>query len=207
MDAPHRIKVKYFLQNAAALDLAAITPMFHRWIQERRVDGLWLDVADYKHVKEGPGIVLIGHEADFSLDLGGSRPGLVYDRKRGWDAAASLPERVRLVLRSALAGCQALEADAAQSGLRFRLDDAELGFVDRLYTPNQPAVFDAIVDEIHPALDAIYGREGYTLTRLSDDPRRALAIGVQAKTAPTLSVLLERAKGANVAVNGASAKG
>src|ERR671925_120500 len=113
MDAPHRIKVKYFVQDPAAIDLPAFAPIFQRWIQEHRVEGLLLDVADYKHVQDGPGIVLIGHEADYSLDLSGGRPGLVYDYKRGWDATASLQERLRIVLRGALAGCQALEADPA----------------------------------------------------------------------------------------------
>ena len=66
---------------------------------------LLLDVADYKHVQEGPGIVLIGHEADYSLDLGGGRAGLVYDRNRGWETMPSLAERVRDVFRGTLAGC------------------------------------------------------------------------------------------------------
>jgi hypothetical protein len=207
MDAPHRIKVKYFVQDPAAINLPAFAPIFQRWIQEHRVDGLLLDVADYKHVQDGPGIVLIGHEADYGMDLTGGRPGLVYDYKRGWDANASLQERLRVVLRGVLSGCQVLEADPVlEDGIHFRLDEAELAFVDRLRTPNQPAVFDAVVAEIRPVLDALYGHNQYTLTRASDDPRRALTIHLSAVNTPALSTLLERVQRspvAAVATNGA----
>ena len=91
MTIPQRIKVKYFVQEPAAVDLPAFIPVFHHWIQEHRVEGLLIDVADYKHMQNGPGIVLIGHEADYALDLAGGRPGLIYDRKRQWEAAATLP--------------------------------------------------------------------------------------------------------------------
>lgn len=192
MDAPHRIKIKYFVQDPATLDLSAFTPVFHRWIQERKLDGLLLDVADYKHVQNGPGIVLIGHEADYGLDLGGGRPGLVYDRKRGWDETASLPERVRGVFNGVLTGCQALESDPALDGLRFRPDEAELTFVDRLRTPNQPEVFDQLSTEISPVLDALYGADTYTIERATEDPRAALALRIQANRAPALPQLLER---------------
>jgi hypothetical protein len=203
MDAPHRIKVKMFLQEPAVVDLPGFTPLFQRWIQERRVEGLLLDVADYKHVQDGPGIVLIGHEADYSMDFNGGRPGLVYDRKRGWEAMPALAERLRAVLRGGLVGCQAVESDL-DGKLRFRFDECELSFVDRLATPNEPAQYDAVVAEIRPVLDELYGQNKYTLTRASADPRRALSILLRAEPAPSLATLLARVgqQPAKVAVNG-----
>jgi hypothetical protein len=205
MDIPRRIKVKYFVQDPAKLDLPALTPVFHRWIQERRVPGLLLDVADYKHVQDGPGIVLIGHDADYSLDLNGGRAGLVYDRKRGWQEGDSLAERVRIVLQGALVGCQTLESDLA-GGLRFQLDEAELSLVDRLATPNEPAVYEAASAEIRPALDEFYGRDNYTLTRASEDPRHTLTMVIRAKQPPTLAAGAARvqSQATQVATNGAS---
>ena len=65
MDTPHRIKVKYFVQDPARLDLPALTPVFHRWIQERRVPGKepvpgeWLSI-----VARG-----VQHHFDDALDI------------------------------------------------------------------------------------------------------------------------------------------
>ncbi|HMN27541.1 MAG TPA: hypothetical protein PKE45_05240 [Caldilineaceae bacterium] len=183
MDTPHRIKVKYFVQDPARLELPALTPVFHRWIQERRVPGMLLDVADYKHVQDGPGIVLIGHEADYSLDLTGGRPGLVYARKRGWEEGDALAERVRQVFQAALVGCQALESDLT-GGLRFKLDEAELSLVDRLATPNNAENYATASAEIRPVFDELYGHDNYTLSRASDDPRRTLTLVIQAAASP-----------------------
>ena len=49
--------------------------MFHRWIQTRAVDGLLIDVADYTHLKDGPQVLLAGHEGNYSMPimLGGAR--------------------------------------------------------------------------------------------------------------------------------------
>ena len=44
-------------------------PLFHGWIQEKIIpDHLLIDVADYSHIPDGPGIMLIAHEGHFSLD-------------------------------------------------------------------------------------------------------------------------------------------
>lgn len=192
MDAPRRIKVKYFVQEPAAVDLPAFTPIFHRWIQEEQVEGLPLDVADYAHVVDGPGILLVGHEADYSMDMAGGRPGLVYDHKRDW-ASDSLPDRLRTVFGRALKGCQLVESEEALGGrVRFAPGEAELSFVDRLRTPNQPGVYDGLVAEVHAVLDELYGPGAYTVTRTSEDERRLLTIHIRANATPPLVDLAER---------------
>jgi hypothetical protein len=191
MEIPHRIKVKYFLQEPAEVDLAAFTPLFHRWIQQNRVEGMLLDVADYKHVPDGPGILLIGHEADYNIDLTGGRPGLAYDRKRGWEGMDALADRVGAVLRGGLIGGQALEEDL-DGALRISTNEAALSILDRLYFPNQAAVYAAVVEEIRPVLDALYGQNGYALAQASQDPRHALTILLTANERLPLATLLAR---------------
>lgn len=196
MEAPHRIRVKFFSQEPAVVEVATMTPLFHRWIQEHRVEGLLLDVADYKHVQDGPGILLIGHEADYAWDLAGGRPGFVYDRKREWEADAPLAERLRLVLRNGLAGCQALITDLAEP-LHFKLDEVEISFLDRLRMPNEVRVFDAAAAEIRPVLDELYGQDEYRVVRVSGDSRRALTLHVRTQQAPALETLLARIQNAS----------
>ena len=88
---------------------------------------------------------------------------------------------------------QAVESDL-DGKLRFRLDEGELGFVDRLLTPNEPATYEAVVAEIRPMLNDLYGRDSYTLTQASDDPRRTLTILLRANPAPSLSTLFAACK-------------
>ena len=82
-------------------------------------------MADYAHVPDGPGVMLIGHEADRSLDLGEGRPGVLYQRKR--DGEGSLEDRFAAAITAADGIADELEADAAAGGvaLRPRRDPAE----------------------------------------------------------------------------------
>ena len=65
---PKRISVKLFTTDPEAeVDLHKYIRVFHEFIKEKKVEGLLIDVADYSHVPEGPGIVLIGHDVDYSL--------------------------------------------------------------------------------------------------------------------------------------------
>ena len=59
--------------------------MFHSWIQEQVGEGLLLDVADYRHVHEGPGVILIGYEGNYSVDNTDNRLGVRYNRKAALD--------------------------------------------------------------------------------------------------------------------------
>ena len=57
-----KLQIKFFAKSAA-FDIEAIVPVFQRFIREHAFDELMIDVADYKHVKSGPGIVLVGDAA------------------------------------------------------------------------------------------------------------------------------------------------
>src|ERR1043165_8660714 len=59
--------IKFYLEDPEAVNLAEYAAVFNTWIQQQRLEELLIDVADYLHVHNGPGIMLIGHEADYSL--------------------------------------------------------------------------------------------------------------------------------------------
>ena len=64
-------------------DLELFIPVFHKWIQENKIPNhIMVDVADYKHISDGPGIMLIAHEGNFSIDLENGKAGLLYTRKQ-----------------------------------------------------------------------------------------------------------------------------
>src|SRR5437879_4183837 len=107
--------VKFFLRDASAIKADAFVPVFHSWIQSRALeDHLLIDVADYKHVKSGPGTVLVAHEANLSMDSAGGRLGLLYARKQPIEGG--LAERLAVTFRSALRAARLLEEDPRLAG-------------------------------------------------------------------------------------------
>ena len=188
---PRHIKVKFFIDAPEAVSLPAFIPIFHRWIQNSRVEGLLIDVADYKHVPEGPGVLLIGHEGDYSIDLAQGRPGLLYSRRREWGADETLEERLRTVFGLAIRACQTLEAEEALAGqIKFRTDEVELTFADRLNTPNQPETLETLHDEILTGITSLYREQDVTLERANNHARKPFTLRIQASNAPELSSLL-----------------
>jgi hypothetical protein len=76
---PHRIAIKFFVESdpRAAVDLEPFIPMFHRFVQQGSVEGLLVDVADYAHVRDGPGVILIGHDVDYGRSATTSTTGSI----------------------------------------------------------------------------------------------------------------------------------
>lgn len=119
--------------------LERVIPIFHRWIQERALDELMVDVADYTHVPDGPGVVLVCHDAIYALDSGGGELGLLYSRRRETHPAlgsiTSLDDRLVSVFTRALAACQRLERERdLGAALRFPGDRFAVAVNDRRVT-------------------------------------------------------------------------
>jgi hypothetical protein len=187
---PHRIAVKFFAapDPAAAVDLHPFIGIFHRFIQRAALPGLLLDVADYAHVPEGPGVVLIGHDVDYGIDLAGGLAGLLTTRKRL--DGAPLAESLRDTLGRALTALSAVEAEA-EAKLRFATGAFRLDVLDRLAAPNRRDAFAAAQQAVAPVLAALYGADGFRVEHVSAaDPRRLLALQVSAQGATTTAAEL-----------------
>jgi hypothetical protein len=79
----YKFGVKLFFTNPPTKPLKDFIPVFHGWIQRQALPGhMLLDVHDYSHVHHGPGILLVTHEANISIDEAEGRRGLVYIRKQ-----------------------------------------------------------------------------------------------------------------------------
>ena len=172
-----RIGAKLYAENPESVAPEAYIPLFHGWIQGRVLDGVPIDVADYAHVPDGPGVMLIGHEADRSLDLGEGRPGALYQRKR--DLEGTLEERFALVLAEADRMADLIESGHASGGVRFGRDEILIRVNDRLNAPND----DVTLDVLRPAVDAALARVRPGLspevTRVDNDPNGPLRLSVR----------------------------
>src|SRR5689334_11638937 len=157
------INVKLFVKDAEKVDLEAVVPVFHSWIQGQIFDELLLDVADYSHVPDGPGIVLIGHEADYALDNTDGRLGLRYNRKA--PMPGSNRERLVQATRAALSAFERLEQDF---NLHFNNREMEIVINDRLLAPNNEETRQAVEPELKAFLDQLFGGREYSLSYPSE---------------------------------------
>src|SRR4030095_2895691 len=127
--------IKIMASEPLGVDPEVLIPVFHHWIQKKVTKEMLVDVADYLHVPAGPGVLLVGHEANMSLDHSENRWGFLYGRKTVMNG--SNLERMKEVVSSALTHCQRLETDPELQGkLKFRGEEIQLIVNDALLTPN-----------------------------------------------------------------------
>ncbi len=183
------VNIKLFLQDAHALDLERLVPIFHRWIQEQSRDELLIDVADYRHVPAGPGVMVIGHEANYSVDNAGNRLGVRYNRKA--PLAGSNLDRLTQAARAALTACNLLESDPGLEGkLRFNGQEIEVSINDRMLAPNNDATRQAFEPEIKVLFGKLFGSEDYSVTYPNRDPRQLFAVTARAAKSFTTGRLI-----------------
>jgi hypothetical protein len=181
-----RIQVKLYASSAPEPD--QLVPVFHGWIREKKLDELAIDVADYEHVHEGPGVVLVGHQFDYYWDLGEGRPGLVYTRKR----EAPAPEtRLLDAVRRALVGCRLLEQDPSLAGLAWKTDELLVKLPDRLRAPADEAGYAAFKAELEPVVSKLYAGAKVTIERVGEK-RDVLGARVKASAGGSVAELLAR---------------
>ena len=183
-----QISVKVFAREAK-VDLAAFIPIFHRWIQEARMPAhLLIDVADYAHVADGPGVVLVGHEAHIGVDAERGPIGLLYNRKR--DEPGELEPKLVEAARWALTAAAALEDDPAQV-IHFKGDRLRVAIMSRRFG----AADDATWAAARPAVEALAARlwPGASVKYTPRvDAREPFVVDLESSAAASLPDLLSR---------------
>ena len=184
MDVQH-INVKVFLENPETVNLADYAAVFNSWIQGQRLEELLIDVADYLHVHHGPGIMLIGHEADYSLDNRAGRLGLLYNRKEQLNGTNQ--EKLAQAVRAALTTAQILEKE---NGLKFTGSEVQVIVNDRLLVPNTGETFDALEADLQAFFNRLYNGAEFTLAHLLN-PRERFTINVKTEASFDVDTLLK----------------
>ncbi|MBI4166660.1 MAG: hypothetical protein HY508_13095 [Acidobacteria bacterium] len=189
MELQH-INVKLIVSDPAAVDLERLVPIFHGWIQEQSREELLLDVADYRHVPGGPGVILIGHEANYSVDDTNHRLGVRYNRKAA--VAGTNQGRLAQAARAALAACQALETDPSLDGkLRFNGQEIEISMNDRLIAPNNAATRQALEPEFSAFFRKLFAGSVHGLAFDNGDARRLFGVLARSSRIFTTGELLK----------------
>jgi hypothetical protein len=149
-----------------------------------------IDVANYEHVHDGPGILLVGHTSDYFLDLDEGRAGLLYSRKRG--APGDLADAIADAFRRALAACAKLEAETSLTpAFRFSGAEAVFRINDRLDAPNDDATLARVEAALKATLSKLYAGSSFAISREGGD-RDLFTVRIRAEGAPGARELLQR---------------
>jgi hypothetical protein len=191
-----KYELKFFLEDDSGVEMEEFIPVFHDWIQTQQLDELLIDVADYRHVPQGPGVVLIAHDAHYGMDLADDRLGLLYSRRRETHpsrcAIQSVEDRLRSVWHCALTACQQLEAHPALHGrLQFRGSELLLRCNDRLHAPNTTAAYDELCQYLTPFLATLYVDQHVEVEHLRDHSSR-LTVAIKVPEPLGVDLLLTR---------------
>jgi len=186
----HRIGIKVPMQEGLALPALEFIQVFHGWIQAHTLPGTLIDVADYSHVHHGPGILLVAHAGNYSVDEIGGWRGLSYYSKH--PVPGDLTARISAVCRLALQACDLLERDARFGGkLRFNAGELELFANDRLEAPNTAATETTILPALKLLLGKLYPGRECKMTR-EPDARERFALKIVSGASVTAAELLTK---------------
>lgn len=167
-----KINVKFFVEKGAEIPLGDFIPVFHRWIQENKLEGLLVDVAEYTHVNQGPGVLLIAHEGNYSLDEMDGKRGLLYNHKKG--SGKKSEDHLKTAFQRALKACVLLEKENEAAGkLRFAANHLQVFLNDRLAASPNSEGHGKLEEALNPFLNWLYDREKYLLIPEHDPKKRA----------------------------------
>jgi len=183
-----RFAVKFFARPETEVDDAEFIDIFHDWIRHKRLNQVMLDVADYRHVPTGPGIMLVTHEVNYAMDYGDGEFGLYAQRKLGNEATAK--ERILGLVKSTAQFGTLLEADSRIGG-KLQLEGGKFHYIanDRLNAPNTEEAFAQIKPELEAIAAELYPGKSVSITRLNNDPRARLTAVIEANGSVDISSL------------------
>ena len=76
-----RIDLKLFLDDSVEVDWERCVQIFTEWLKADADEEEWLDIADYTHMPQGPGVIVVGPEKHVSIDDRRGELGLLYSRR------------------------------------------------------------------------------------------------------------------------------
>jgi hypothetical protein len=184
------VNVKLLVRSPEEVPLEPLIPVFHSWIQGQVLEELLLDVADYRHVPAGPGVVLIGHQANYSVDDTDDRLGVRYNRKAEVDGGNQ--KALRQAMRASLIACQRLEAEPSLEGkLQFNGQEIEFFVNDRMLAPNRDSTRKALQSDFKEFFTTLFRGGEYALAYPgASEPRKLFGVSVKSSRTFTPADLL-----------------
>jgi hypothetical protein len=185
-----KISVKIFTASDGFAP-SEFVPVFQRWIQTHALaDHLLIDVADYAHVHNGPGSVLVTSQANLYTDRADGRLGLIYSRKLPMEG--SFGDRLLNVTASTLRAASLLENDPAVGGrLKFRTDELLIRLNDRLFAPNTAQTYENVLGDLKALANRLYGPENVSYEH-KPSSLSLFEVRMKAQKSPSIQTILEK---------------
>lgn len=183
------VSVKLFVDAQSTVRPLELIAVFHRWIKDGALeDELMIDVANYEHVPQGPGIMLLCDKAHYSFDVRQNRWGLRYRGRR--EARATGRDAIGDAFGRALKAASLLElAPELEGRYRFRTDQVEFGIYDRLRAPSEEGTLEAVRGDLEVSVEALFG-ESPAGVRLVSGPKEPFMVTVENTASPSVEELL-----------------
>lgn len=165
---------------------------FHRLIQDSALPETCIDVADYTHVPDGPGVMLITHEAHYSIGPVAGRHRLRCALKRG--ALGDTASRIRRAAEKLLRVGRLLESHEPFAGeLHLATASLRLSIEDRLLAPNTSHTFETIAPILASVVHHVWGER--PLLSRTGGPKEPFQVQITLPVAPSIDQLLARLGG------------
>lgn len=185
-----KINVKFFMEKGEDIPLASFIPVFHRWIQEDKLEGMLVDVTEYTHVYQGPGVLLIAHEANYGLDEEKGKRGFLYNQKRTPEKSAE--DHLKTAFRRALTACSLLEKEPELAGkIKFSPSHLQIFVNDRLEAPYSPESLGELEETLNPFLKGLYEGGKYLMLH-EKDPQKRVGFEIKIDKVVDLETLLKK---------------
>lgn len=168
------IAFKIFVDGTLTADWEQFINVFHRWVADQSMPEMMIDVADYRHVPNGPGVVMVGHAADYYMDNTAGRPGLRYVCKS--ERGGSNIDRVQQAFAAVASACARMEAEIP--GLKFSRTDFEITINDRAIAPNNDTTREHLSSALPEILEQVFGF-GDNVVECQKDPRKLAGAAIK----------------------------
>jgi hypothetical protein len=179
------VNVKLFAEGKPDIHLERFIEVFHQWIATQSTDELLIDVADYRHVPEGPAVILVGHEADYVIDHADGRMGLLYNRKATCEGSSE--DKLRQAISAALQACQRLEEEFQD--LKFGRSEIAVTINDRALAPNDPETYQTFQPVLDEFIATALGQSDFKVKRHDADGRRLFGVSISLSRPVELDLL------------------
>ncbi len=171
----NKIIWKINFKNPEAIAPHDFFKMFNNWIPDS--PEIFVDVADYQHVEDGPLIILVGHYVDYILDHSDRQLGFAYNRKR-W--AEPLPQDclVTSFQEFIKRTMQMLDSPELKGKIALDLNQISLTFNDRAAAPNHTATQQKMAPLLTTFCNKLFGKEIFQLN-FNQDTNRRLQVNIK----------------------------
>ena len=164
MDNLQRINVKIYTPSPPGTKLEPFLDILNRW---KEADTEWLDIADYLHLEDGPGVVLFGKQRFISFDRNLGQTGVLYAHRYGLEG--DLKTRLQTVLSNALSAAKKMVSDSkCPEEISVRVDHLEFSINDRLQAPNTAKTHQKLGTLIRDVGEEQLGANNFEIQRIEN---------------------------------------